>query len=343
MGQGGVTIKDIAKVVGKSPAAVSKALRGHQDIAPETRRMIQQMAQEMGYKANVAARRLQKQRTETLGLVLPVLSARQADPLLTELLSGIADCATTHGFDLLVSTCAPGPQEENIYRRLADQGRVDGFIIVQPRRDDWRIDFLDQQKTPYTTIGNTNSASTLSSVWVDINSGVKQIIAHLIQQGRQNIALILPPPGLLLAEAYLQAFKAAIALHPKIAGQLSIETRDLSQKEGQRATLALLDGADMPDAIIAGHDLVALGAMAAAQGQGFEIGSDIAMVGFGDILLAEYSQPPLTTLHQPTYNMGQQACQMLLKIIAGQTLPPPSIVIEPWLVIRQSSGLDLWV
>ncbi len=342
MGQGGVTIKDIAKVVGKSPAAVSKALRGHQDIAPETRQMIRQVAQKMGYKANVAARRLQKQRTETLGLVLPLLSARQADPLLTELLSGIANYATANGFDLLVSTGAPGPQEEAIYRRLVNQGRADGFIIVQPRRDDWRIDFLNQQKIPCVAIGHANAASTMLGVWVDINSGIKQIIAHLLQQGRQNIALILPPSRLLLAEAYLQAFKTAVVLHPEIS-KLSVETRDLSQKEGQRATLALLDRVDAPDAIIAGHDLVALGAMTAAQRQGFEIGSDIAIVGFGDILLAEYSQPPLTTLHQPTYDMGQQACQMLLKTIAGQTPPPSPVVIEPWLVIRQSSGLDLWV
>jgi len=153
MGQGGVTIKDIAKVVGKSPAAVSKALRDHQDIAPETRQIIQQVAREMGYKANVAARRLQKRHTETLGLILPVLSARQADPFFTELLSGIADCATGNGFDLLVSTCAPGSQEETTYRRLADQGRVDGFIIAQPRRNDWRIDFLTDQEASYAVVG----------------------------------------------------------------------------------------------------------------------------------------------------------------------------------------------
>jgi DNA-binding LacI/PurR family transcriptional regulator len=177
---------------------------------------------------------------------------------------------------------------------------------------------------------------------VDINKGIKQIIAHLLQQGRQNIALILPPSALLLADAYRQAFRAAVALYPKVTEQL-IKTKALSQKEGRRAALALLDRSNAPDAIIAGHDLVALGAMTAAQGQGFEIGSDIAIVGFGDILLAEYSHPPLTTLHQPTCNAGQQACQTLLNSITGQKPPDSPTVIEPWLVIRQSSGLDLWV
>ncbi len=146
-----------------------------------------------------------------------------------------------------------------------------------------------------------------------------------------------------MAEVCLQAFKTAVSAHPEIFWQLSVETKNLSQKEGYRVALALLDGADMPDAIVACHDLVALGAMTAAQDQGFEIGNDIAIVGFGDILLAEHSHPPLTTLHQPTYDMGKQACQMLLKIINGHTPSPISVVIEPWLVVRQSSGLELWV
>ena len=129
----------------------------------------------------------------------------------------------------------------------------------------------------------------------------------------------------------------------QISRQISVEINAFSQKEGYRATQILLAETPLPDSIFACHDLIAMGAMAAIQDQGFEVGSDITVVGFGDILLGEHAQPPLTSIHQPTYVMGQQACEMVVSLIEGQPLRPLQVIIEPWLVLRQSSGLALWL
>jgi len=341
-GKGDVTLKDIARVVGKSVATVSKALHDHKDIAPETRQHIKQVAMEMGYNPNVIARRLQKQRAEALGLILPVLSARQADPFFTELLAGIADAAADHDFDLLVSSRAPGPAEETLYRRMVGERRVDGLIVAHPRADDWRLNFLAAEDIPFVVVGHYSPGLDAPGVWVDTAAGLEQAVAHLVEQGRRRLALIPPPSRLRFSGACREAFAASTAAHG-VRGYVAAGIEALSQKEGYRAAQILLADARPPDALLACHDLVAMGAMAAVQNEGFEVGNDVAVVGFGDILLAEHAQPPLTTLHQPTYQMGQQAARMLIGLIAGHKPSPLQVVIEPWLVVRQSSNLALWL
>lgn len=341
--RGEVTLKDVAEAVGKSVATVSKALHGHQDIAPETRERISAIARQLGYSPNITARRLQKQRTDAIGLILPVLSARQSDPFFTELLAGVADEVAEHGFDLLTATRSPGAQEQAAYRRLVQERRVDGAIVAQPRRDDWRIEFLINQQIPFVVVGYLNDNLVLPGVLVNTAGGMAQAVAHLLEQGKTTPALIPPPADLNFHQAWLRSFEAEMAAHPELKGQISAEINDFSQKEGYRAGLALLNAVKPPDAIIACHDLVAVGAMTAAQDQGFEIGNDIAIIGFGDIPLAEYTQPPLTTLHQPTYQMGQQACRILLATVAGQLPITQRVVVDPWLVVRQSSNLALWL
>ncbi len=337
-----VTLKDIAQAVGKSAATVSKALRGHEDIAPQTRETIRTIARQMGYRPNIAAQRLRKRRTDSIGLVLPVLSGGQADPVLTELLSGVADEVARHGFDLLVSTRSPGQQETAAYRRLVNDRRVDGLIIARPRRRDWRIDFLESRHFPFAAVGQFNNLTpAMPGIWINTESGLRQAVAHLAEQGRTRIALLPPPEELLCAETFTTAFRAIVKAYPALTGAVTDSPGEMTQKEGYRLAQMLMAASLPPDALLACHDLVAMGAMAAVQDQGFEVGSDIAVVGFGDILPAGHAQPPLTSLHQPTCSMGRQACRMLLSLIDGRT--PAPVVIDPWLVARQSSNLVLWV
>lgn len=341
--KGEVTLKDIAKTVGKSVATVSKALHDHEDISPETRAAIKRVAQQLGYRPNIMAQRLQKQQSETLGLIVPTLQARQSDPFFTELLAGVADQAAVEGFDLLVSTRKPEIEEEEAYQHLVYQRRVDGIIVAQPRLRDWRIAFLKAQTVPFVVVGHLSSGLDVSGIVIDTVKGIEQAVNHLISQERRKLALIPPPPDLLFANECRQGFQDAVAHHAGVRGQVAAEVETFSQKIGYRAAQILFTEADPPDAIVTCHDLVALGAMAAIYDQGFEVGSDVAVIGFGDILLSEYAQPPLTSIHQPTYAMGQQACKMVIDLIQGESLSPTQVVIEPWLVVRQSSGLDLWL
>jgi LacI family transcriptional regulator len=113
---------------------------------------------------------------------------------------------------------------------------------------------------------------------------------------------------------------------------------DLTQRAGREATGRLLDMPSPPTAIIAANDLMALGAMSAAQERGLVVGRDVSIAGFDDIPLAEHAHPPLTTVHQPVYRIGTVVCQMLVKVIKGEEIAERQVILQPSLVVRQSSG-----
>lgn len=327
-----VTLKDIAEAVGKSVAAVSRALNNHEDISIETREYIKQVARQMGYAS-----------TNTLGLIIPTLSPRTADPYYSELLAGIASAAAEREFDLVVSTCAPGPEEEWAYLRLINSRRVDGIIVTRPRWRDSRIELLLEKNFPLAVIGATNLSGDFTTVCDDASAAAVLVVEHLVSQGHERIALVNTPGDLFFSADFLAGFRQAMRQANLPVNEEFLEQSDFSQKEGYRAGQTLLSKAEAPSAIIAADDVVALGVMAAAQDQGLEIGQDLAVTGYGDILLAEFAQPPLTTIHRPTYALGQQACQRLIARINNENVDPQPLVFKPSLVIRQSSDLALWL
>ena len=327
-----ITLKDIAEAVGKSVAAVSRALNNHDDISEETREHIKRVARELGYAP-----------TDTLGFILPALSPRESDPYFSELLAGITNQAAKQGFDLLVSTCTPGPEENWAYLRLINSRRVDGIIVARPRWRDSRIELLLEKQFPFVVIGTTNMQGDFLTVSDDVTEGARSIVEHVIEQGHEHIALINTPLDLFFSSDYLAGFRAAILKAGRQINEEFLEDCDLTQKDGYSVAQTLLSKPQTPTAIITADDIVALGVMAAVQDQGLEVGSDVVVTGYGDILLAEYAQPPLTTVHRPTYALGQQACKMLTAQLRGEALENKNIVFKPSLVIRQSSDLALWL
>jgi LacI family transcriptional regulator len=338
-----VTLKDIAEVVGKSVAAVSRALNDYDDISAETREYIKRVAREMGYSPNPMAQRLQKRATDTLGFILPVFSPKDFDPYFSELLSGIANEATEHGFDLLVTTCAPGQAEEQAYQRLITSRRVDGMIVARLRWEDMRVELLLEKEFPFVVIGDANAPDNIPSVAEDTTQGARLIVEHLVEQGHDQIAFVNAPHDLIFSSNYFAGFREAMIKANLSINEDFLEQSELTQKDGYGAAQTLLSRSETPTAIITADDLVALGVMAAAQDQGFEIGNDLAVTGYGDILLAEYSQPPLTTIYRPTYNLGQRACRMLIAQLKEEPLAEQHVIFDPSLVIRQSSDLALWL
>ncbi len=327
-----VTLKDIAEAVGKSVAAVSRALNNHDDISPDTREYIKRVAREMGYAP-----------TNTLGFILPLLSPRSSDPYFSELLAGITTEATSRSFDLLVSTCVPGSEENWTYLRLINSRRVDGIIITQPRWRDNRIELLLEKRFPFVVIGATNLQGDFLTLSNNATQGAQLAVEHLVNQGYEKIALINTPQELFFSSDYLVGFRQAMGKAGLEVNEDYLVACEATQKDGYRVAQTLLSKPEAPTAIVTADDIMALGVMSAIQDQGLEVGSDIMVTGYGDVLLSEYSQPPLTTIHQPTYALGQQACQILTNRLLGISVEKSNIVFKSSLVIRQSSDLALWL
>jgi LacI family transcriptional regulator len=316
---------------------VSRALAGFPDVSPETRVRVQEAARQLGYIPNIYAQRLKKQRTDTIGLILPTFGPRFSDPFFSELLAGIGNEANQSGYDLLLSTHAPGPEEMRAYERLVRGRRVDGFLIVRVRRQDERIRYLVEQKFPFVSYGR--SEIDLDYPWVSVDSyqGFCEAAEHLINLGHQRIGHICGPLDFTFSMHRLSAFRDTLQKHGLPIDESLIGYGDLTQAGGYQATMQLLDRASLPTAIMAANDLMALGAMSAIQEKGLAVGYDIAVLGFDGIPLAEHSHPPLTTVSQPIYQIAHQITRMLVQIINGDKPDPHQVLLQPSLIIRDST------
>lgn len=334
------TLKDIAREVGVSVTTVSRALAGYNDVAASTRERIQKTAVRLGYSPNITAQRLQKQRTDTLGLIMPTFGPRFSDPFFSEFMAGIGNEAGNHDYDLLISTHAPNSEGElRAYQRAVRRGWVDGLIVVRTRKNDRRIRLLCEHDFPFVAFGRTNDGLDYPYVDEDSKAGMRLLVQHLIDQGHRRIGLISPPPGLMFGHYRLQSFYETMADNDLIVQPEWIVNGDMTQRSGAEAVESLLRLEPRPTAIIGGNDLMAIGAINRIQQYGIQVGRDIAVAGFDDIPLAAYANPPLTTIHQPIYEIGQQTCAMLIDVINGRIPTNPHILLTPTLVVRESSGV----
>ena len=351
-----VTLKDIAKQVGLSVTTVSRALAGYDDVAEGTRQRVRAAAKEMGYYPNITARHLQKQRTDTLAFVIPTHGPRFSDPFFSELLAGIGNEAGRHHFDLLVSTQPPDSENEReTYRRIVHGRRADGVLVVRTRQNDERIRFLSKQGFPFVAFGRSDPGSSFPYVDEDSYTGTQLITQHMADLGHRRIGFVSAPAGLMFCQLRLAGYRDTLRANGLEPDPALIIGGDLTQRGGFQAAQTLLALDPRPTAIIACNDLMALGAMSAAQSLGLIIGQDLSVGGFDDIPLAEHAHPPLTTVRQPIYEIGQRITRMLVQLIQGQLAPETrqdtlrshkageiaaetQVILTPQLIIRDSSG-----
>ncbi len=334
-----VTLKDLARELGVSITTVSRGLAGYGDVAQETQVRIRDTAVRMGYQPNLTARRLQKQQTGTLGFIMPTFGPRFSDPFFSEFIAGIGNEAANHDYDLLVSTHAPDSEgERKIYQRAVTGAWVDGLIVVRTREEDGRIQLLSQHQFPFVAFGRTDDAYEFPFVDEDSEAGMQTLVQHFISLGHQRIAFITPPSGLMFGRYRLKGFQDTMVQNGLLVPDGWIVEGDMTQRGGAEVTEQLLALTPRPTAILAGNDLMALGVMNRLQQLGFVVGQDVAVGGFDDIPLVEHSNPPLTTIHQPIYEIGRRTCAMLIDIVNGRTPPNPHSLLIPTLVVRASSG-----
>jgi DNA-binding LacI/PurR family transcriptional regulator len=332
-----VRLQDIADRLGVSVATVSRALAGYSDISEETRARVSKAAEDMGYRPNISARRLQQQRTETLGFVIPTHGPRFSDPFFSELLAGIGNEAAEQEYDLLVSTHAPGGDELKTYKRMVLEQRVDGMIVVRTRQEDTRISYLLKEGFPFIAFGRSGLGADFPYLDVDGEQGLRQITQHLIDAGHRRIAYISAPKDLMFASHRLAGYREALAANdiPFQPGLL-IEG-ELTERSGYAAAMQFLSASHQPSAIVACNDLMALGAISAARELGLTVGRDVAVTGFDDVPLAAHAHPPLTTVRQPIYEIGRRICRMLIRILRGEPLEQRHALLRPELIVRASS------
>jgi LacI family transcriptional regulator len=336
---GSVTLKDLAAKLGLSITTVSRALAGYSDVAESTRQRVLQAAEEMGYVPDVTARRLQKGRTDTIGFVIPTYGPRFSDPFFSELLAGIGNEASRHNLDLLVSTRPPAtPEEQAAYQRMVGSRLVDGLLVVRTRVKDERIAYLSRVGFPFVSFGRSDLDVDFPYVDEDGFRGLELLAQHLVDLGHRRLAFVSASPNLMFCVSRRAGLDGVLERHGLSLPPEYCIVGDLTQQGGFRAMHGLLDLPSPPTAVVACNDLMALGAISAARKRGLVVGRDVAITGFDDIPSAEHAHPSLTTVRQPIYDIGQQICDMLIRLIRGEELTERHVLLQPELIVRESSG-----
>lgn len=345
-----VTIRDIARRLNLSVGAVSRALNGYTDIAEDTRQRIFEAAREMGYTPNRAARQLRKQATgTTIGYIMPVDSPYFADSFFSEFIEGLGDETAAQHSDLLIATAPPGQTaEKTAYQNWIENSKVDGLVLDRVHVHDWRVAYLLEKRIPIVTLERPlaenqeasapDSMDDYPSVEVDSVHGLVQLVTHIAANGFHQLAYIGGPPSLKIQVDRFKGFQAGLSQASLPLDIRYILEGDLTSAGGYAATKRLLSIPDPPDAILCVNDETAFGALRAIDEAGLKTGKDMAVAGFDGVRDARYSNPPLTTLDQPVYEIARQMVRLLVAQISGQLLPNRKIVLQPTLLIRASTG-----
>jgi DNA-binding LacI/PurR family transcriptional regulator len=330
------TIKDIARKLNVSVTAVSKALRGMPDISPQTKQLILKTAREMDYQPNPIAQSLVNNQTKTIGVLIPSFTI----PFYASVISGIQKTATQAGYNLVVCQSDESYETEVNNTRTLLNSRVDGVIVSLSREtaDFSHFSRLLDRNVPVVLFNRITEELPVSRVVVDDYKGSYQVVEHLILMGCKRIAHIAGPPNLLLTRNRLKGYLDALKAYGLAASDDLIRYSDLTIEQGISLTNELFDTQNIPpDGFFAICDSVAFGAMLTIKNRGWQIPDDIALAGFTDEPVAAIVEPALTTVSQPTYEIGQTAAQLFLDQIHNKDYQPVTKVLETRLVVRKSS------
>jgi len=335
MASNALTLEEIARAAGVSRSTVSRVINAEPNVRDAVRQRVWQVVEEMDYHPNAAARNLASRRAQTLGVVIPqTFNTVFVDPFFPDVLRGVADAANESKHHLMLSM-VDRPMEEDFYRRALRSQMLDGVVIVSALVDDPLIPRLLRDRIPFVTIGR-HLREQVSYVDADNVRGGRMATEHLLHNGRRRVATITGPlnmvPGLDRREGYQAALREA----GFTVREAWIAEGDFTQSGGFAAMQQLLPRE--PDAVFVASDLMAVGALRALQQAGQRVPDDVALVGFDDAPVATFTDPPLTTVRQPVYELGVMAIKQLLRLLEKEHEEPVRTILPTELVIRASCG-----
>lgn len=335
-----VTIKDIAKELGISPSTVSRALKDHPDISRETKKAVNELAEKLNYQPNVVALSLRHSKTNTLGVIIPEI----VHFFFSTVISGIEDVAYGAGYNVILTQSNESYEREKTDMRALFNSRVDGMLISLSREteDYEHIKSILAKGVPMVFFDRVMDGD-YNKVIVEDVGGAREATQHLIDQGCKRIAHLAGPQNLAISKERLEGYRSTLKANNMSADPALVATcSPPTIEEGKRVTEKLLEGNNLPDAIFATNDPVAFGAMQAIKTKGLSIPGDIAVVGFSNWFFCSMTDPPLSSVDQPGFEMGQEATRLLLRQIEAKNkdtkeVVPEKNVLKARLVVRESS------
>jgi LacI family transcriptional regulator len=327
-----ITQQDVAERAGVSTTTVSHVINGTRFVSEELRQRVYLAMEALDYQPNVVARNLRRQRTHNIAVIVPDI----AYPFLAEVARGIEDGGFHLGYKAILCASHEDPDKERSCFDLALTRQVDGIILVAAGEDSEPILVSLDRGIPVVVCNRELPGADVDTVVVDNETCGVRAATHLISLGHWRIGCIAGPAGLAIGEERTEGYRRAL----RDAGmplQEELVTRgDFRNRGGFDAMNQLLDLDQPPTAVFACNDLMAMGAICAASKRRLQIPEDVAIIGCDDIALAAFTNPSLTTIRLPKYEMGSAAVEMLVARVEKERAAVERRVLPVELVIRDS-------
>lgn len=326
------TIYDVARQAQVSPATVSRVLNGRTTVDPVMAARVQQAMRDLNYRPNAVARNLRLNQTTLWAVIISDIE----NPFFTSMVRGVEDVAQGAGFSVVLCNSDEDPEKESRYIAAALAERMAGVIISTSGRPAV-INRLVEAQIPVVAIDRQLRGVNLDTVLVDNMHGAELATTHLLEVGYRRVACITGPRRISTAAQRLRGYQRALRSHGRQPADDLVRFADFREEGGYRAMASLLDESEPPDAVFATNNLMTVGAVECLVDRGVKVPAQFGVVGFDDIPWAHLVRPSLSTVSQPTYDLGRAAAVLLAERIANPARPPSTVTLRTGLQVRESS------
>lgn len=329
------TIRQVAEMAGVSIATVSRVFAGSDLVSHELVERVQEAARTLNYQPNRIARNLRTQKTHTAAVVVSDIE----NPFFTSVIRGAERVLRNAGYTLLLANSDENEQIELEHLLNLRAEGVAGVILAPTHEDAKRYEQFLQAEMVIVAIDRCPRNLKIDRVTVNNIEGAQTAVRHLVEQGHTKIGFINGLPKISTAYERLQGFEQAMKVHDLPVNPQWVQQGNFRREQGFKAMMNILSLEDHPTAVISANNLMTLGALQAIYECKLRIPADIAIVGFDDMPWANSLNPPLTTIAQPTPELGAVAAQLMLDRISDPPRPYRHVILETQLIVRESTGV----
>ncbi len=329
------TARDIARAAGVSTSTVSHVLNGTRWVSPELRQRVLAAADELRYEPDALARSLRARRSNTIGLLISDI----ANPFFTAVVRGIQDVVQARGYALLLSNSDEDPDKELGYLRVFTSRRVDGIILAPAGTAHPYLTDLARSGFPLVFLDRELPELGVAAAVLDNRAAAITVTGHLLQLGHRRIGLLAGRRGVIVTEDRIAGYRTALEQAGLEYQEELVTSGGSLGGEARRAAAQLLALRPRPTAMFMTNNTLAIGAMGAIRDAGLRVPEDISIASIDDVPWADVFEPRLTTLAQPTYELGRVAADLVLRRVAGdQDAASRRVVFPGHLITRASSA-----
>lgn len=329
-----VTIYDVAREANVSMATVSRVVNGNPNVKPTTRKKVLEAIDRLGYRPNAVARGLASKKTTTVGVIIPDISSI----FYSELARGIEDIATMYKYNIILSNSDQNTDKELHLLNTMLGKQVDGIVFMGGNITDVHVEEFKRSPVPIVLAASVEEQAQTPSVNINYEQAIYDSVQLLVEKGHKRIAFVSGPMSEPINSVRkLAGYKRALEEAGIAFDDALVAEGDYSYDSGIEALAHLLEQSDKPTAVIAATDEMALGVIHGAQDRGVSIPEDLEVIGFDNTRLSLMVRPQLTTVVQPTYDIGAVAMRLLTKLMNKEQVDDQIVELPHRIEERQST------